>query len=118
MVNSDKIFWILDNFIFIVKDEIVIKIWIFDNNFFLEYKSRLKEYVIYLYIEIYFYDENFGFGYGYNYNLLKSDCYYGIICNLDILVDEEIVIVLVLLLKEYFECVMLVFKIFNEDGII
>ncbi|HEM8967246.1 TPA: glycosyltransferase, partial [Enterococcus faecium] len=114
--NSDKIFRTLDNFISTVKDETAVKIRIFDNNSLPEYKKRLTEYRKYPYIDIYFHDENSGFGYGHNHNLIASDSRYGIICNPDILVDEETVTALVLLLKEHPECAMLAPKILNEDG--
>lgn len=78
--------------------------------------KRLTEYRKYPYIDIYFHDENSGFGYGHNHNLIASDSRYGIICNPDILVDEETVTALVLLLKEHPECAMLAPKILNEDG--
>lgn len=84
--NSKDIFQTLDQ----LRDKVIpfgaYEVVVYDNGSTEDYRNRLTEYD---FVRLISGEENRGFGYGHNQVLLPAKNRYGIICNPDILVEEE-----------------------------
>lgn len=86
--NSPNIFLTLDNLIEEVFPNFSCKVYLYDNNSTSEFKNKLATYSSNQ-IQIHFANQNQGFGHGHNFNARKSAEKFLLICNPDILVDQE-----------------------------
>ncbi|GCF93938.1 glycosyl transferase family 2 [Enterococcus florum] len=114
--NSEKIFLSLDALIKSLGETSTVSIRIFDNASEKDYQDKLRYYLNFPFIQITFFEENKGFGFGHNYNLLPKPTPYAIIFNPDIILEQNLIMGLVGLLKEHPDCALLAPKILNEDG--
>ncbi len=86
--NSPDVFVTLDNFKSEILPNFAAHIYIFDNNSNDDYQQKLAKYQNEM-ITIHFAPDNAGFGHGHNYNIDHCTEEFMLICNPDILVDQE-----------------------------